>query len=120
LGRSAPGKPAGFVLWSGQAVRAWDEGIAGMRAGEQRTLVFPLNLAQGGAVPAELIRIAAAATPATLATTGTADESASQDSPSASSASRSAGLIRCAVELVEVLPGVSWTVEREGRGEMAW
>ncbi|HEX7009994.1 MAG TPA: FKBP-type peptidyl-prolyl cis-trans isomerase [Phycisphaeraceae bacterium] len=117
LGRSAPGKPAGFVLWSGQAVRAWDEGIAGMREGEQRTLVFPLNLAQGGAVPAELIRIAAATTPATPATAG---ESASQDSPGASNASRGAGLIRCAVELVEVLPGVSWTVEREGRGEMAW
>ncbi len=38
-------KPLGFVLWSGQVIRGWDEGIAGMREGERRTLIIPTELA---------------------------------------------------------------------------
>ncbi|WP_432798436.1 FKBP-type peptidyl-prolyl cis-trans isomerase [Poriferisphaera sp. WC338] len=39
--------PIGFVLWSGQAIRGWDEGITGMRVGERRTLIIPPNLVHG-------------------------------------------------------------------------
>lgn len=36
--------PMRFVLWSGQALRAWDEAIVGMRIGETRELVIPPDL----------------------------------------------------------------------------
>ncbi len=42
---SRGGSPLGFVLWSGQVIRGWDEGIAGMRAGERRALIIPTDLA---------------------------------------------------------------------------
>lgn len=48
LGSSDDGPTAGFVLWSGQAIRGWDEGIAGMREGEVRTLIVPPQLAADG------------------------------------------------------------------------
>jgi len=45
LDSSRDGGPVGFVLWSGQVIRGWDEGIAGMREGERRTLIIPPDLA---------------------------------------------------------------------------
>ncbi len=45
--RSAPGVPAGFVLWSGEVPRGWDEGVAGMRVGEKRRLVMTPGLVCG-------------------------------------------------------------------------
>ncbi|MEM6331773.1 MAG: FKBP-type peptidyl-prolyl cis-trans isomerase [Planctomycetota bacterium] len=36
--------PMRFVLWSGQALRAWDEAIVGMKIGETRELVIPPDL----------------------------------------------------------------------------
>lgn len=45
LDSSRDGNPVGFVLWSGQVIRGWDEGIAGMREGERRTLIIPPDLA---------------------------------------------------------------------------
>ncbi len=44
LDRSRPGPPVGFTFWTGQSIRAWDLGIAGMAVGEQRTVLAPLSL----------------------------------------------------------------------------
>lgn len=37
----------GFVLWSGQTLRAWDEAVAGMREGEVRTIEVPHDQLDG-------------------------------------------------------------------------
>jgi len=47
IDRSAPGQPVGFILWSGRVPRGLDEGVAGMRVGEKRRLVLPLELMAG-------------------------------------------------------------------------
>ena len=45
-----------FKLGAGQVIRGWDQGVAGMKVGEQRKLTVPPNLAYGergfpGAIP---------------------------------------------------------------------
>ena len=39
--------PFDFVLGAGRVIKGWDEGVAGMKVGGQRTLVIPPEMAYG-------------------------------------------------------------------------
>ena len=50
------GQPFDFMLGAGQVIKGWDQGVAGMKVGGQRTLTIPSEMGYGargagGAIP---------------------------------------------------------------------
>ncbi|MEO8537068.1 MAG: FKBP-type peptidyl-prolyl cis-trans isomerase [Betaproteobacteria bacterium] len=39
--------PFGFVLGAGRVIKGWDDGVAGMKVGGQRTLIIPAEMGYG-------------------------------------------------------------------------
>lgn len=83
------GEPAGFVLWSGQASKLWDQAIAAMRVGGKRSFILPSHDVPTPSLPASQL----------------ASKLAAQDSD-----------LRFDVELLDVKPGVTWTTTEQGNG----
>ena len=40
-------QPFGFTLGAGQVIKGWDQGVAGMKVGGQRTLIIPPEMGYG-------------------------------------------------------------------------
>jgi FKBP-type peptidyl-prolyl cis-trans isomerase FkpA len=55
-------EPFAFTLGAGRVIRGWDEGVAGMKVGGQRTLIIPADMAYGsrgagGVIPPDAMLI---------------------------------------------------------------
>lgn len=87
----ATDQPIGFVLWAGQVIRGWDEGIAGMRVGEVRELVVPQHLIRSN-VPRSVFSVP-----------GSGDDPESE-APDADAPT--GPVLHFDIELVDLLPGV--------------
>ncbi len=56
------GKPFSFPLGAGHVIKGWDQGVAGMKVGGQRTLIIPSEMGYGahgagGAIPPNAVLI---------------------------------------------------------------
>ena len=56
------GRPFDFPLGGGRVIKGWDQGVAGMKVGGQRTLVIPPDMGYGargfpGAIPPNSVLI---------------------------------------------------------------
>ena len=51
------GQPLGFTVGQGQMIKGFDDGVLGMKIGEQKTLVLPPALAYGDVSPENILKV---------------------------------------------------------------
>ena len=49
------GRPFSFTIGAGQVIKGWEQGVAGMKIGELRSLTIPADLAYGEAGAGDVI-----------------------------------------------------------------
>ena len=51
------GQPLGFAVGQGQMIKGFDDGVLGMKIGEQKTLILPPALAYGDVSPENILKV---------------------------------------------------------------